>query len=129
MKTKEEIESVIREIETFNFYNRPEMLEAKENWLGILKNAVENYDKLEDKENDQINIIFVMHYLNCSNAMFYREVGKSLGAMTEVIKKFVDKQSPENINSNAITDIGINTDADTNIDKDGNTDGNCNKPL
>lgn len=122
MKTKTEIENVINEIETFNFYNRLEMLQSKENWLRILNNAVENYDKLETKEYNEINIVFVMHYMKCSNAMFYTEIGKSFGKIVEVLKKIVDKQYPENINCNSITNI--------DVDKDGTRpDENIIKPL
>ena len=50
----DKITKVITEIESCNAYDTPEMKSAKANWLGILTDAINRYEFLEDKDFQKI---------------------------------------------------------------------------
>ena len=74
------------EIESCNAYDTPEMKSAKANWLGILTDAINRYESLEDKDFQTINFVLSIHYLNYSQIMFRTEM---VGAFAEIGKTFV----------------------------------------
>lgn len=110
---------VIGEIETYKFYNRTEMVEAKENWLSILRDAVEKYDTLSENDWFKINYIFVMHYLNLSNAMFMRQCSESLLTIGKVVSKVIEKDI---VTDNPISNDSISTDNSKNYSNEDKTE-------
>ena len=68
------------------------MKSAKDNWLGILYDARDRYEFLEENNFNTINILLCYHYLNYSTLMFNREMASAIKCMTKTCKTLIEKQ-------------------------------------
>ena len=96
--TKEELQKLIHEIETFKFYNDPKYLAAKEDWLSKLKPVLENYNTIPEDDNrfmtcSVINLYHLLRRINMQSTIMYASVIKEMFSLTKtIIEKDIEKE-------------------------------------
>lgn len=87
----DKINQAIIEIESCRAYDTPDMKPVKANWLGILYNARDLYESLDEKHIFKINFVLCIHYLNYSQIMFCREMAGTISCMAKTCKTVIEK--------------------------------------
>lgn len=96
--TKEELQKLIHEIETFKFYKDPKYLAAKEEWLSKLKPVLENYDTIPEDDNrfmtcSVINLYHLLRRINMQSTIMYAGAIKEMLTLTNtIIEKDTEKE-------------------------------------
>jgi hypothetical protein len=101
---KEELQKLILEIETYKFYNKPNMQPAKENWLSKLKPVLENYDTMPEDDDKFmtcaiINAYHLLNLVNMQSTAVYAESIKEILTFTKtIVEKGIEAQKVDNDN-------------------------------
>lgn len=88
----DKIIQAIKEIENCKVYDKPDIKSAKEIWLGILYDARDHYEYLEEQDFTKINFVLAIHYLNYCQIMFNKEMASSVGVIANTLKTIVDNK-------------------------------------
>jgi len=88
----DKIIQAIKEIENCKVYDKPDMKPAKENWLGILYDARDRYESLEEQDILKINFVLCIHHLNYSQIMFRKEMAGAVGVIANTLKTIIHKK-------------------------------------
>jgi hypothetical protein len=92
LTTKQEIEELITILNTNKYYQRPDMIKTKDNWLEHLNKANDNYDNMPDGLDTKCKTISAMHSLNMVNLESTRMYAGTLKEILTFTKTILDKQ-------------------------------------
>ena len=88
----DKINKAIVEIESCRAYDTPELKSTKDNWLGILYDARDRYESLEEQNFITINLLLCYHYLNYCNLMFRKEITGAITTMVKTSKTIIENK-------------------------------------
>lgn len=119
LNTKEDIEELIRVLNTNKYYQRPNMQETKESWLNHLTTARDNYDNMPDGLDMKCKLINVYHCLNMVNMESARNYANTITEMLKLTKTIFEKTMDNK--TKKTEDLDVNVDNTKNIDSNSDT--------